>query len=1465
MGERNIITKVGFDTTGVVDGSGKAKAALSSMGETAKQTAAIHEQSTAQAQRTYDRLVLSIDPVEKAQLRYSKAVEATNKLVAAGRITQEQANETLGRAKTYYDAHAASIHNLDDLFDKLGGKTALVAGEMFAVWESLKGGYEIGEKLRAGLNAVTDGGFDRFVQGAITAELAVLGFGEREDTAAEKTQNLANEINILSKHGIDTHGLSIDQVHAKYAVWIADMEQTKLHAMGLEAELQKWLSGLNVPLDTATQHLQHVVDATAGMSEAGQQKVFAQALAGDWKTLEDNLDALPNKLRAVVVQHQSAVQAAKDHEKAIAAAASAAEQLAKQIEGAATHTGLLQQALKAVQDGIDPRRVQSILAAAEKLNSTILWSPLVAELLESQDRAAQLEFRLRNGYDLSKNIAAATAEIAKNLADASHAAADFSGNLAQRSPDSDLKLPGEKEAEEFQIFIDKDLVAPWRQAWSTMENQGLDALAALASGGQVSTADLIQQWEQMWFRAFEEWLLRWIEIQAAARAASVLGGSSSNSAGTTSSAGASDDAKDAAVKAGESAALKYASAHAASAWSAAAAYMMGGSAGAAAGWAAIEVAVMAVFAHYMDTHTAKNASAFVQLGVSGQAVGDADGSGTSHNRIQAGSAAAGIAAEVNSWVQGLEASIADMALIEIKKKNQGSKTDWVVYANGVAQHFGKDMQAAMEFAAVEAIKEASLVGLSPETAAAIKGSVAMTMDDLQKDINVAIQAVADRIGGEGARLLATQQKYDQQIQAEERLGIAIDGTVAAMQREEAAQKNQLLGIDTAASDYLASLASFQAGAEELQRNEQARLDEAQRQLDQLLTSQSATGHRTFKPGDGSDVTDPSGEMSEQERALRDAVARYTADLSKIPEALSADQIHMSVFDDLYQYLQGSKQYAAEALKIEQEKVDIQFGLIKAQLEALGVWDDFAQMFNDAYAAAREQAGKPPTSGHGGGGSGAGQVTNDQRDQAIADANRNFAMRNDSDLTKSIAGVNQKWDDLTKGLNTHIQVVRKTGESQEDYNKRLKEAAEHSHKNADELARLNLARQHEIDLLLQQEKATDDQALLDYGGQSDIDQERKRADDLKKKFADLFKAGGIGAEEYARDLARINDLEQQHLHTIELQDSANLYQGLAGLIDQVGAAFGDTGEKAELLHEAAVANYELQLASLEVERAKLEAENALGPAQAAFVDGIISKLESFDPNTLFSGAPAGATTPLDPWQLGLVQTGSEIPSAGIPYTDATGNVWRWFGSDGMTGHWVWVSGPPVASGGSSGGSAGGGIEDQRASLADSLAKWLNGLTTGSASPLTTDQQLQDAKAQENALFRRIQSGDLSAYADFQSVGDTVLRLAGQDYGTSGTAYKGVFDSIEGMGKLALALVGGSTELTSPYALALQPTNQLLQQGLTASQQQVAAVIQASNDNVAALAAIKASVDSLATAQRSQAAEMSLLRNSARVRR
>lgn len=554
--------------------------------------------------------------------------------------------------------------------------------------------------------------------------------------------------------------------------------------------------------------------------------------------------------------------------------------------------------------------------------------------------------------------------------------------------------------------IQQWLEEPFREAWSTISSNFLSTLNDALVTGQADWTSFWQSALKTALQYIEQWLVRWIAAQRLAQAAAAETAAVNEAAGASGGGGGGGGGVGVgtlgAIGSGYQWFMGTGWGHAIMGNPMTGGNGFGGGAGSGAAGAAGFALVAAVIINWLETKGTPRARSDINFGGSqGISIGSgsfnqqgANPGDAKRNVNQVLAAATGIIAEVRDFIKSLGGSIdltqAMSGTESITKKGQGKNTHWIVTTvTGMVQDFGRDYDAAMQFALVQAIKATPTVGLSPEVQAAIKGSVAKTMDDLNKDIAVGMDALHARLGDQGSQVYDKWQAAQQEIDAATKLGIATDALIAARDRELASMKNSVLGIDTSVADNLAALVSYKSGIDEVTRSINASatqalgmtLDEAQAYLAkyQGLLDQyhqtAPTGNihdGTFEPGKwvdamGNVADDATAEILSKLGPLKQALAKYADELGKLPQQLSEQEVSMAVFNQLYQYLQGSQKYEAQRVEFARMKVDLEFQAIKMQLVALDMWDKYAGMWTDAYNAAMHDAAKRPNAGHGGGG------------------------------------------------------------------------------------------------------------------------------------------------------------------------------------------------------------------------------------------------------------------------------------------------------------------------------------------------------------------------------------------------------------------------------------------------------------------------------------------------------------------
>lgn len=529
---------------------------------------------------------------------------------------------------------------------------------------------------------------------------------------------------------------------------------------------------------------------------------------------------------------------------------------------------------------------------------------------------------------------------------------------------------------------------------------------------------------------------------------------------------------------------------------------------------------------------------------------------------------------IQSILDSIHGVLADLPQITVKARADGKK--FAAYVAGVFVGEFDSAQEAMEQAIASALSGATFTNLSAEMKRILEVSIGKTLTELEANIAVANEAIADRLGDLGNAFVVNIDKYLQRIEAERKLGLSTEATTQAMMRSIAAYTNQILGIDTTASDRLAALHSLDLGMQEASGSIQSEL---QRRIDDVLAQIAAIENQAKHPGLGSGNSGGGGGQSsggynelgggplpvedEALRHLREVLRQYTDELNKIPKALTDQQINMGIFDTLYQYLQKSPKYAEEAAKWARVKVEIEFAQIKLQLELLGKWEEFAGMFNDAYNAALEAAGKTPHSGSKSG--------DKQSVQSFID-DRKFQL--------ALAGMDQYHQQLA-------QIAK-------DYEAQLK-AAGKDKKLREEL--LALQQQETAAATKAHQKDIADRFIQLINPSDAFSQATKPFEDMKKEI----EGAGYGADRAARMLSRLAVAEQEAIEKLSRVHFAGLLGDLSNIITDSKTNAAQHLLHNELLRTQEVINYQIKMIELRDEYVLLKAKGKLTKDEIGILD------------------------------------------------------------------------------------------------------------------------------------------------------------------------------------------------------------------------------------------------------------------------
>ena len=473
---------------------------------------------------------------------------------------------------------------------------------------------------------------------------------------------------------------------------------------------------------------------------------------------------------------------------------------------------------------------------------------------------------------------------------------------------------------------------------------------------------LIADWLAQWFQAMAQWLARWIATQAAAKATSAaLGNSGGGGTNAATSAGIAAAGK------GVSSYLGY--------------WMI-----------PVAIGLMAIYKGFID----KSDEQWAQVNLK-------TGKGEGESRKVADT----VRRRANELIQEINeiAKILDLDLQELGDVSLGKrgKSYYVQIGDSIQEGFAT-VEEALDYARVQAIKWGTLGDqISENVRTAINNSLARTMEEFQFDIDFAKRIDTIKLGEVGAQILEIFRLRTEEIEHARRLGLSITELIEARKQEFDAIRNSLLGINTSVVDYLKDLFSYQKGAEEaysklrstFERILGTSIEEAEALVKEYgdllstLTFVPATGRprdEDYVPAQwldaaGNAVDETTRNILTKVDRFKKALEKYYEQLAALPEKLTEDQIRLGIFDQLFGFIEGNARLAA---KYEKERaafaklqVDIQFKLIKLWLEAFGVFEEFAALFNDAYQSALQAAaGRPPGRSGGGGGTDRKEIRED---------------------------------------------------------------------------------------------------------------------------------------------------------------------------------------------------------------------------------------------------------------------------------------------------------------------------------------------------------------------------------------------------------------------------------------------------------------------------------------------------------
>lgn len=716
---------------------------------------------------------------------------------------------------------------------------------------------------------------------------------------------------------------------------------------------------------------------------------------------------------------------------------------------------------------------------------------------------------------------------------------------------------------------------------------------------------------------------------------------------------------------------------------------------------------------------------------------------------------------VREIVDSLDAVLKDLPKIVIRSRKDGK--EFSAYVAGVWVGTFKDAQQALEAGVSSAIQQADFASISKEYAIALKASLGSTMEELQANLDTARTARGARLGDTGSQYVEVADKWRQEIEAARELGLAVDDIIKARDRELAALKNSVLGIDTTISDQLAALSSLNKGIAEASSGMRASL---QQQIDSILAQiKLLEGHKPSQPGGtggggaggtsagGSGganqpyamLSDADSEWQQAIAKLKAQLSQYIGELDKVPDALSDLEINMGIFDALFKPFEGNAKmqakYGAEAHKFALMRVEIEYSLIKLKLIELNRWQEFASMFTDSLNAAREVAGQ---AGRGGGGKGSGEKQ----------SARDFVK--DRTFELSLVGLTGYQRSLKELDKQYADLIAQAGKD---------------HKLKDSLLKL---KEKELALLREEEGRRVGKSFKDFvAPSSDFDKIRETAQGLiedisKSPFGDARKAGMIG---------RVLDALDKKLEDLAKQSAISLFGSLISDLQ----AFG-VGEQELLGYRKAMAILEhtLKMEHYRAEIAILEAEGKLAPDVLKGLKDAFGLLSTFNPADLFGNSVDNAGESWYAAQAEAAQNYLQVAAeAAKAVTEATEmlNDYQSQGKSRLQRDLEKINedftkiiaslGETPAVIGAMNEAIERAYDEALSGVQDLYDSLLNG---GSNSSSTIAQQFQLTQSGYDAIMAEVQSGDYTNMDRLGDMGQNLVDLFGQMYGTSTQAFQ-----------------------------------------------------------------------------------------------
>jgi hypothetical protein len=486
--------------------------------------------------------------------------------------------------------------------------------------------------------------------------------------------------------------------------------------------------------------------------------------------------------------------------------------------------------------------------------------------------------------------------------------------------------------------------------------------------------------------------------------------------------------------------------------------------------------------------------------------------------------------------------LSDLPNITILAREDGKKFKVQVYDTilGIFDSLEEAVDAAV-VAAIDFLNRTS--GLTDTIRQVLSATNAQTAEDLMRDLSFGQWYDNLGVGEAGQAIRDAFSEMRRGIDDALRLGLGIDKVKNWFVEQRREIIGGLLGVDYSASQALRNIQGAMEALSDLGDAERARLQEILESQNRELNDLVASGPRR----DTETGRLESQEMWQREiDRLRAGIASYTAQLADIPAALSDQEIALGVWSVFEKYLSGMRKYSEESIKFARMRVDLEFKETKLALIQMGLWDQWASTWQDAYNSALAGAGRRQ-----GGGNNNRQAVRD----FISDRTFDLSLRSMSDLDAAMAQLNREYDEQ----------VKQAG------------------RNSEEIRRLNALRQQEITLLQQENNTRVRDSVRSFLG---IDNAFSQIRDTASDLIQDIKDSALGNPQKAKLISQVlADIDRQ-IGELSSQEAVSLFQSLYNDLQKYGASeqvLSSIRQQSMFIeHQLNLDNYRKRIALLKIE-------------------------------------------------------------------------------------------------------------------------------------------------------------------------------------------------------------------------------------------------------------------------------------------